>query len=114
MEIRGAVQYDGKPVPAGSVMFLPGTDVVHPKAMQNSCPIHNGEFHLPKNFGVAAGTYNVFVTGLDSEPETDNSGVIDDEKPQKHKESKQLFAEYSFVHTFGTENKPLNIIVPKK
>jgi hypothetical protein len=110
MEIRGTVEFDGKPLPIGSIQFMPRLDVKDRNAISTTCEIHEGHFHLSKKFGIAPGTYDVSVFGFDGKLiEADPT----DEESIPNSLGKPLFAAYSFVHVFDHENKEMKIIVPK-
>jgi hypothetical protein len=111
IEIRGTVEYDGKPLPIGSVQFIPRLDVKNPQAISTSCEINNGHFHLVKKFGIASGTYDVCISGFDGKPTTEIDHTDEESKPNLL--GKPLFANYSFVHVFDHENNEMKIIVPK-
>jgi hypothetical protein len=111
MEVYGTVEFDGKPLPIGSVQFIPRLDVKNPQAISTGCEINNGNFRLVKKIGITSGTYDVCISGFDGKLTTEINQTDEESKPNSL--GTPLFTNYSFVHVFDHENKEMKIIVPK-
>jgi hypothetical protein len=99
-QITGTVTYDGKPVPAGLVLFdpEPGTG-----GAQGSAAVKDGKFATTADGqGIRGGAYTIRVLGFDGKPGT--------EAPLGN----SLFPEYEFKKELPKGNSELNIDVPKK
>lgn len=69
--VQGTILLDGKPLTGGMISFEP--DQGSPTATAGGAAVKDGKFALPKESGLAAGKYRVFITSLASEGTTTKS-----------------------------------------
>ncbi|QDU63798.1 hypothetical protein Pan216_46790 [Planctomycetes bacterium Pan216] len=102
-DVSGAVTFDGKPVPAGVLMFRPDA------SKGNSGPattirIVDGAFDTQvAGMGVVPGEHKVTITGYDGM--TDTANELPDGRP--------LFRRYEEQATIGEEATTIDFDVPK-
>jgi hypothetical protein len=63
--VDGIVTLDEKPLPSGTISFEPSQGATTGTA--GRAAIKDGKFSLPKDSGLAAGTYRVFITSPQSD-----------------------------------------------
>jgi hypothetical protein len=72
--VSGQVTFDGRPVPAGQIMFEPDTSAGN-KGPMGSAEITNGQYDTQAaGIGTVGGPHLVRITGLEGKP-TDNAAV---------------------------------------
>jgi hypothetical protein len=95
VEVEGAVSYDGQPIKAGSIAFLPAGGP-GPKA---GGAIVEGKYHVPAEFGPQAGPHRVEIrwakpTGKKYKSETGNLLEVTQEGlPAKYHNQTELTAD---------------------
>jgi hypothetical protein len=98
--LTGYVTFDGKPVPHGTVTFLPKTDQTN-AGSYSMAVIKEGSFKIEKGkLGLVEGTYSVIVTGT--------NGVAE----EFHPEGLPLFTDYRTEFVFNKEMLQFDIEVP--
>ncbi len=100
-QVTGTVTFDGKPVPAGEIIFAPDT------AAGNNGPgslaeIEDGKYTTTFGKGVVGGAYILRVSGSD--------GVSTDDLPS----GKSLFSGYEVKHDFPKKDSTFDIEAPAK
>jgi len=66
-EVHGTVTFDGRPVPAGEIVFEPDATQGN-SGPQTRASIHNGEYCTPKGKGSVPGPVLVQIRAYDGEP----------------------------------------------
>ncbi len=87
--ISGSVNFDGKPVPVGKIMFdAAPTEGGFPDVPRATAEIRDGEYALSKSEGLVADhKYTVRIYGFDGQ-------AAETEDGEKEKEGTPLFTEY--------------------
>jgi hypothetical protein len=103
-QLSGAVTYDGKPVPAGIVMFDPDASQGN-KGPQGFALIKNGHFDTSARGGKGfmGGPHRIQVFGYDG---------VDITETQPY--GKRMFPDYVFVKDFPRGESTVNIEVPMR
>ena len=105
--ITGTVTYDGKPVPAGYIKFIPKAG-----GATGFARITDGKYTTAsgaKKRGIEAGDYTITVDGFDG------VSVVDPDDPEQELGAgKQVIDRYMIEKSFLAEDQVLNIDVPKK
>lgn len=95
--VTGTVNFDGKPLPAGSIAFIPTPDPNRGGGATGE--IKDGKFEIPKDRGPAAGLYSVAIssaTGITvspDEPPGEAPKPKPDPIPKKYNKATTLNAE---------------------
>src|SRR5262245_32799719 len=66
-EISGQVTYAGRPVKAGIIRFEPAGETMDPRTAPETF-IRDGRYELPREKGVAGGSYKVYINAFDGIP----------------------------------------------
>lgn len=96
--VRGTVEFRGRPVTAGEVVIEPDPARGN-RGPQARCPIRDGRFSTRPQFGVPAHAVVVTVTGYDRPPTFDTFFG-------------KLFEPYVFTAELPTRDSRLDIVVP--
>ncbi len=77
--VRGEVQFDGKPLPAGKIYFTPDTSKGN-QGPQGTATIEDGKYDTEESrFGIVGGPYIVRIEGYDGvQPADDEDGLFPD------------------------------------
>ena len=77
--VRGEVQFDGKPLPAGKIYFTPDASQGN-QGPQGTATIVDGKYDTEESrFGIVGGPYIVRIEGYDGvQPEDDEDGLFPD------------------------------------
>jgi hypothetical protein len=102
--ISGKVTYQGKPVPAGAVMFVPDHSCGN-QGLSVTAAIKNGSFATEAGTGVFSGPYTVTVYGNDGKPVATSEGGWEER-------GQPLFAPYETKADLPAQEHVLNIDVP--
>jgi hypothetical protein len=98
--LTGKVTFDGKPIPRGTVTFLPKTNQTNTGSYSMAI-VKDGNFKIEKGkLGLIEGTYAVIVTGMD--------GIAE----EFHPEGLPLFADYRTEFVFNEGMLQFDIEVP--
>jgi hypothetical protein len=98
--LTGNVTFDGKPIPRGTITFLPKTDQTN-TGSYSMAVVKEGNFKIEKGkLGLNEGTYSVIVTGTD--------GIVE----EFHPEGLPLFTDYHTEFVFNKELLQFDIEVP--
>jgi hypothetical protein len=103
--VSGKVMYKGKPVPAGTVVFVPDHSRGN-RGLSVTAEIKNGTFAAEAGNGVFGGPYTVVVNGCDGNPAVTGEGGTDER-------GKPLFAPYEMKTDLPGQDHVLNIDVPE-
>ena len=103
-QVSGKVTHKGKPVPVGSVYFMPDEGR---KGRSANAPIEDGKYSTPPGEGAAGGPMVVQVVGFDGRPiKTLEGGVA--------ASGKRLFPAYVTKVKLPSHDSVLDIEVPEK
>lgn len=104
--VSGIVQYDNKPVPYGSIQFLPDSSKSNSGPMGYAV-ILDGKFDTKAagGRGVVGGPHQVIVTGMKSPPPTTT------QNPDDVTSDNILFPQHTMPETFKEGENELNISV---
>ncbi len=99
-DLSGTVTFDGKPIPAGTIVFQPDTSAGN-SGPQGTAEIRDGKFDTANaGKGTVGGAQVVRIRGLDHLAESENDPV------------KELFPEYELKADVPKENGTMNFEVP--
>jgi hypothetical protein len=98
--VQGEVTFQGKPVPAGRIDFIPDARRGN-SAMSGFAKIHDGMYDTSESgVGFAGGPMTVLVTGYAPEPGRENSNQM-------------LFVDYQLEEDFPPTHTTFDIAVPE-
>jgi hypothetical protein len=98
--LTGHVTFDGKPVPRGTITFLPKTDQTNAGSYAMAV-IKEGNYKIEKGkLGLVGGTYSVIITGT--------NGVAE----EFHPEGIPLFTDYRTEFVFRQDIPQFDIEIP--
>jgi hypothetical protein len=103
-QVTGTITYQGKPIPAGNIIFSPDTDKGN-KGPGTVAEIKDGKFSTPPKKGVVGGAYRLEINGYDGVPIPGGEGGMD---PR----GKPLFPTYQMALELPKPGTPLEIKVP--
>jgi hypothetical protein len=103
-QVSGKVTYKGKPVPVGSVYFMPDEGR---KGRSANAPIKDGKYSTPPGEGVAGGTMVMQVVGFDGKPFKTQEGDV-------AASGKRMFPAYVTKVNLPYRDNVLDIEVPDK
>jgi hypothetical protein len=89
-DISGAIQFRGKPVPAGTVTFIPNNASAGQQPL-GFCSFRDGEFRSRSGRSPGAGSYRVLITGCDGVAHETRLGDI----VEQHPLGKNIFSSYA-------------------
>ena len=67
--LSGTVEFDGKPLNVGSIVFVTKESIgIEAAAPPTAASIKDGQFNIPKQYGLKQGAYEVTITGYEGIP----------------------------------------------
>ncbi|MDY0168936.1 MAG: hypothetical protein RBS80_20490 [Thermoguttaceae bacterium] len=101
-DLSGTVTFDGQPVPAGQILFVPDTSKGN-SGPAAAVPIREGKYDTRSaNRGTVGGPHVVTITGFDGKPDPDA------ELP----EGRMLFSDHRIEVDLPTKTSTLDFAVP--
>ncbi|PQO38780.1 hypothetical protein C5Y96_02545 [Blastopirellula marina] len=103
--VRGQVQFDGKPLPAGRIYFTPNASLGN-QGPQGTATIEDGKYDTEDSrFGIVGGPYIVRIEGYDGiQPPNDEDGLFPD--------GQVLFRDYELKLEFPQANHVEDLDIP--
>jgi hypothetical protein len=95
LEVQGTVSYDGQPVKAGAIAFVPAAN----QGLSAGGTVLDGKYHIPAHIGPKTGAYRVEIrwakpTGKKIKSETGATLELTEEGlPAKYNDQSELTAE---------------------
>lgn len=104
--VKGTVQFQGKPVPVGSISFEPDSKQGNP-GPGTTASIRDGKFETPADRGTIGGPHILSITGYDGIPyEVPGEGTDPN--------GKSLFTNYTTTFDLPRESTNIELVVTPK